>query len=115
VLLAGIAVFGTAAQAVAQRTREVGIRLALGATRGRIRTMLVNESIGPLVFGCVAGCVGAVWIRPALQLLVSGVEAIGALAWVSAAAFLVVIGAGAAFAATSKLRRIDPLEAIRSE
>ena len=116
VLLAGIAVYGTAAHGVAQRTREMGIRLALGATRRRIRTMLVRESIGPLAAGCVAGCIVATqWIRPALQSLVTAVDAIGAAACAGAAALLVMIGIVAAFAATARLRRIDPAEAIRAE
>jgi putative ABC transport system permease protein len=116
VLLAAIGVYGTVAHAAAQRTREMGIRLALGATRRRIRTMLLGESIGPLAVGCLAGClVAAQWVRPALQSLVEGVDAIGAPACTVAAALLVVIGTVAALAATAGLRRIDPAEAIRAE
>jgi hypothetical protein len=116
VLLAAIAVYGAAAAGVAQRTREMGIRVALGATRTQIRTMLVGESIGPLAVGVLAGClVAAQWMRPALESLVAGVDAIGAPACAGAAALLVLIGTAAAFAATARLRRIDPAEAIRTE
>jgi hypothetical protein len=78
--------------------------------------MLLGESIGPLAVGCLAGClVAAQWVRPALQSLVEGVDAIGAPACTVAAALLVVIGTVAALAATAGLRRIDPAEAIRAE
>jgi putative ABC transport system permease protein len=112
--LAALGIFGTAAHAVAQRSREMGIRMALGASYGRLRTMLLRESIAPVVLGAGAGIALALSAGRYLEHLVSGVRPIEA--WTCAAAALLLAAAlTAAWRATARLLAIQPAEAVRSQ
>ena len=114
-LLAAVGIFGTAAYAIAQRRREVGVRLALGASHQRVRGMLVRENLLPVLAGLVAGIFGAMESGEYLQHLVEGAHTPEPWTLIAGAAFLVLIGLAAAWAATTRVLTIDPAEAVRAE
>lgn len=114
-VLAAVGLHGLLAFTVAARTREIGIRLALGATRGHILGLVLGRTAVLTLVGVAAGLVVAVWAGRALQGLLFGVppgdaQVLGAAVVVCAAMAL----AGSVLPAARAVR-IDPLEAIRDE
>jgi predicted lysophospholipase L1 biosynthesis ABC-type transport system permease subunit len=114
-LLAVAGTFGSAAHAVAQRTREFGVRMALGSTYARVRGLLLRETVAPAAVGCGAGIALAITEGRYLGHLLSDVR--GLPAWTCALAAVVLLAATviATWAATARLRSVDPAVAIRSE
>jgi predicted permease len=114
-VLAGVGLFGFVAMTMARRTREIGIRMALGATRERLVTGLVSEQIAPVLIGLIAGAVLAAWAVRFLEAYVYELSLYDARVWIAA---LVVVGATAvAGALIPSLRgsRVDPVRALRVE
>jgi hypothetical protein len=114
-LLAALGVYGTAAYSVAQRTKEIGVRIAVGAAAGRVRAMLVRQGLTPLALGLVAGVGGAIWLGDFLRSLIFSAEPVGWLACSAAAATLLFAGGAAVWRATARVLRIDPVQALRTE
>jgi len=114
-LLAGIGVFGLLAYAVARRTGEIGIRLALGATPGRIVRMVVRESLGVVVVGIALGVPLALWGRKVAASLLEDltVHPGQSLAWGVAA--IIGVGLAASFAPARRAAAVDPMESLRHE
>ncbi len=114
VLLAGAGIYGTAVYAVAQRRREIGLRMAVGGTAGRIRAMMLRESVAPVVLGAAGGIV--LWMGAGRMLEHVVVNA--ARPWWgvwAAAMFLAAAGVGAGWAATRGIGETDAAEALRAE
>jgi putative ABC transport system permease protein len=114
-LLAAIGIFGGASYAVAQRTREIGVRIAVGAPQTRVRAMLARQSLVPLALGLVAGVGAAVLLGGSLQSLFRPIEPVGLAASTAAAGLFVLIGGAAVWRATARVTRIDPVQALRAE
>jgi putative ABC transport system permease protein len=114
-LLAGAGVYAVTAFTVALRRREIAIRAALGARVDQNLRTVVGDAVRPLVFGLAAGAAGAVAAAPALRSVLFEVEpvAAGPLSVVSAA--LLAAGLAAATIAALPIRRIDPIEALKTE
>jgi putative ABC transport system permease protein len=111
--LAGTGLYGLIAYAVAQRTREIGIRLALGATRRNVRALVVRE-LGPLVAaGLAAGLVGAAMVARVLRTFLYGVSAADPATFAGVAALLAVVSLLACYLPARRATRIDPLDALR--
>lgn len=114
-LLAGIGVYAVAASMVSARTRELGIRAALGASRRRVIGLVLRDAVPPVLAGLAAGTAGAVLLGPALSGMLFGLSPHDPVS----VAFAVATLAGAAVLATVRpaLRaaRVDPLVAIRVE
>ena len=115
VLLAAVGIFGTAAQAVAQRNHEMGIRMALGASYAGLRTMVISASLLPILFGTAAGIALSLATGQFLRHLIEDVPPPGISVSLAAAAILLSSGLIAAWNATARLLEIDPIEAIRAE
>lgn len=113
VLATGI--FGLLAMSAAQRTREVGIRIALGATRARVVGLLVREQLASLLLGLCAGALLSYW---GVQLLESQLYGIGAhdlTVWSAVAATIVVVALGATLVPALRAVQRDPIAALRTE
>ncbi len=114
-LLATAGVFGVMAYSVSRRTREIGVRIALGARPGDVLTMILGQGLRTILVGVVVGVVGALALTRTMESLLFGVTATDPLTF--AAVILLLIGA-ALMACCLPARRaanIEPMEALRYE
>jgi putative ABC transport system permease protein len=114
-LLAIIGVYGVTSYSVLQRTREMGIRLALGTTPGRLRATMLRQSSLTIGLGALAGLAMAIGFGRYLQSLVRGADS-AILATSIAAVFLTaVVAAAATWSATRHIARLDIGDVLRAE
>lgn len=114
-LLAVVATYGVASYSIAQRTHEIGVRIAVGATPLGLRGMLLRQSMAPVAAGMVVGVAGAVALGRVLQSLVATAEPTGAWVCAAAAAILLATAAAAIWTAGGRIVRMDPTAALRAE
>ena len=114
-LLAVVGIYGAASYSIAQRTHEIGVRIAVGASAGGVRGMLLRQSMLPMGCGVAAGIAGAAVLGRYLQHLIAGAEATGTWTCVAAAATLACAAALAVWTATGRIARMDPTAALRAE
>jgi putative ABC transport system permease protein len=115
VLLATIGIYGLVSFGIAQRTREIGVRIALGAEQAAILKMIVREAIVLVCAGLLAGCVLVLALGRSVGALVYGLEP-GDPATLLAAALLVAAAAlGASVVPARRAARLDPMAALRFE
>ena len=114
-LLAAIGLYGVLAFTVAQRTREIGLRMALGAASDNVRGMVLRQVAGMLLIGGAMGVLAALGLGRASQSLLFGME--GNDPWVVAAvgALLAGIALGAGYLPARRASRVDPMKALRYE
>jgi ABC-type antimicrobial peptide transport system permease subunit len=113
--LAALGLYGVLAYSVAQRSREIGLRVALGAPTSRIRTMVLKQVARMAVIGVVVGVVAAWLLGRAAQNLLFGVEAGDPLALVAAAAVVAAVTLGAAYIPARRAAHVDPMSVLRYE
>jgi putative ABC transport system permease protein len=114
-LLAALGIYGVLAYFVSQRSRELGIRIALGARPMELCGLVVAEGLKPVVAGGLAGIAGAMALTTLMQTLLFGVERIDLTSYVMAVAALAVITASACAVPSLKAMKADPLVALREE
>jgi putative ABC transport system permease protein len=112
-VMAALGVFGVLAYVVSQRTRELGIRLALGAAPARLRRMVVAEGIRLAVVGVGLGVAGALALNGSIRGMLYGVKGTDPLTYVSVAALLLAVGVIASWIPAMRSTRIDPVETLR--
>jgi predicted permease len=114
-LLASIGLYGVTAYAVAQRTNEIGIRIALGAGRARVLWMVLRDAVILVGIGIVIGILGALASTRLASSLLFGLGAtdLGTMAWAALILCLVAIFAG--YLPARKAARLDPSHALRYE
>ena len=114
-LLAVVGVYGVMSSLVSQGTRDIGVRLALGAQARDILALIVRQGMGLAAAGMLLGLAGALALTRVMNSLLFGVSATDALTFVSVA----IVLAGAAFAATvvpaTRASRVDPVVSLREE
>jgi putative ABC transport system permease protein len=115
ILLAAVGIYGTAAYSIAQRTHEMGVRMAIGASYQRIRGMTLNESLVPIVAGTAVGIAGSIASGRYLAHLLENAARPALWTCTIAAGFLLLTGLLAAWSATARVLSIDPADAIRAE
>lgn len=113
--LAAIGLFGVIAYAVTQQTRDIGIRMALGATAMSVVRQMVARGIALVVAGSVLGIAGVWYFGRASQALLFGVDAMDLRSLMMAIALLGVTGILAAWLPARRAARVDPLVALRAE
>jgi ABC-type antimicrobial peptide transport system permease subunit len=114
-LLAAVGLYGVLAYTVAQRTREIGLRMALGAGADRVRGMVLRQVTRMLVVGGILGILAALALGKAAGSLLFGLE--GHDPWVVAAVTVVlaVVALGAGYIPALRASRVDPMQALRYE
>ena len=115
VLLAFVGLYGVLAYAVARRTREIGVRAALGAPRAVLVRMVVWEGLVLTLLGVAVGVPCSLAASRLLRSSLFGLEASNLPALVSAAVFVVFVGATAALVPAIRASRVDPITALRVE
>jgi ABC-type antimicrobial peptide transport system permease subunit len=114
-LLAAAGLYGTVSFLVARRTREIGVRMALGADRGRVAGEVLRYTLRLVAAGVVMGLVGVLVLRRfTVSLLYSGPPD-DALPLLGAAIVLLIVAGLATLAPARRATQVDPMEAIRAE
>ena len=101
--------------AVAQRTREIGIRSALGARRADVLRLVVGESMRRVVIGLAAGLLGALGLARLLSSQLYGVGAVDSFTFIATPLILGTVALVASLVPARRATRVDPLVALRSE
>ena len=114
-VMAAIGVYGVAAYAIAQRTREIGVRMALGAARRDIRRLVVSQTLRPTLFGIAAGVAAALMLTRFIAAMVYGVTPLDATTFVASIVVIVAVALAATWIPARRAMRIDPLAALRYE
>jgi len=114
-LLAAVGLYGVMAYVVARRTREIGIRMALGATQQNVAWMILREIIGMLAVGLGIGLIAAYGIGRVVESQLFGVKAGDPVVFVIAAGLLVAVALLAGWLPSRKAANVDPMVALRYE
>jgi hypothetical protein len=115
VVLAAIGLYGVMTHRVAQDTREIGIRVALGATGSRIGRSVVARGLALTIAGTALGLGGAVWATHIVESQLYGVSRLDPASFVAGAAVLIAIGVAACVVPMRRALAVDPMTAIRAD
>lgn len=114
-LLTMVGVYGVIGHSVSQRTAEIGLRMALGASRGEILRMVLSHGMAPVLAGVAAGLVGSVLVTRFLASLLYGVSVTDGLTFVVAPTLLVATALVASYVPARRAIGVDPGLALRGE
>jgi predicted permease len=114
-LIVGTGVLGVMAMTTTGRVREIGIRMALGATARGVVSQLLREQITSVMLGIVAGGLAAAWATKLLTSYLYKTEPTDAIAWAAAATAILLVAFAGAFVPARRASRIDPVKALRVE
>lgn len=112
--LSALGLYGVIAYSVGQRTREIGIRMAVGAQRGEVLQLILRGGLRLIMLGVIFGLLGSLALTRVLQSQLFGVTAHDPLIFAGIAALLVVVGAVACLLPALRATRIDPVSALRA-
>lgn len=114
-LLASIGMFGVISYSVAQRTREIGVRMALGARRGAVLAMVIGQALRLAAIGIAVGVVAALAVTRLMSSFLYGVRAADPLTFAAVSALLAAVVLAASFIPARRAARVDPIIALRHE
>jgi predicted permease len=112
-LLAAVGLYGVLAYSVAQRTREIGVRMALGASSGNVQRMVLRQVGTMVAVGAAVGAVGAFGLGRAARSLLYGLEGHDPVVFVSAVLLLAAVAFGAGWVPARRASRTAPMRALR--
>jgi predicted permease len=115
VALASIGVYGVLSYAVSQRTQEIGVRMALGASRQRVFGLIVAQGARLAVVGILCGVVAAAGVTRVIKSLLYNVSATDPVSFLVTAAFLALVAVVAAWVPARRATAVDPMIALRAE
>ena len=113
-LLASLGVYSVVSYLVTQRTREIGVRVALGAQRGDVLRLVVGEGLRLAIVGIGVGAAGSLLLTKLLRGLVYGVSTTDPVAFASVLILLTVVASVAAYLPARRAARVDPIQVLRS-
>jgi ABC-type antimicrobial peptide transport system permease subunit len=113
--LAVLGLYGVVSYAVGQRTREFGLRIALGADRGRIVRLVLGDGVRLASAGVGAGLLGALWITQMLEGLLFGTRPQDPVTFLGVAALLAMVALVACYVPARRASRVHPAETLRAE
>jgi len=113
--LAAVGIYGVISYSVAQRTREVGIRMALGARTIDVLNLVVRDGLKLVLVGIVVGVAGALFLTRLMTALLFGVTATDAVIYVTVALGLTIVALIACCIPARRATKVDPLVALRFE
>ena len=114
-ILAGVGVYGVMAYSVSQRTQEIGVRMALGATTQSVFRLVLGQALKLVAFGVVAGLIVAALVAQLLETLLFQTEPLDPVTFSLTAAVLIVVATLASYVPARRSTRIAPIEALRAE
>jgi ABC-type antimicrobial peptide transport system permease subunit len=114
-ILAAVGIYGVLAGAVAQRTKEIGVRMAVGAARVQIVRMILRWGLTIAASGIAIGLVAAVALSPVLEALLFGVTSRDPVTYVIVGATLAAVALFACYVPAARATKIDPLIALRGD
>jgi ABC-type antimicrobial peptide transport system permease subunit len=114
-LLAAVGLYGVLAYSVAQRTREIGVRMALGADARNVRVMVLRQVSVMMLVGGVIGLVGALGLGRAASSLLYGMQGADPVVFALALAALMLVALGAGYVPARRASEVDPVQALRYE
>ncbi len=113
--ITAVGIYGVVGYGVTQRTKEIGIRVALGARVGGVLRLVLAENIASIVIGLIIGIGLSVALTRMVSSFLFGVSAVDTVAFGAASAILLLVGTAAALIPASRATRVDPVIALRSE
>jgi len=114
-LLTVLGVYGLLAYSVIQRTREIGVRMALGATRGGVLTMVLKRAMRLVIMGLIIGLAGAAGESYLVQTMLYCVHPDNVLLAAAACCLILLTSLVAAYLPARRAAAVDPIQALRSE
>jgi predicted permease len=114
-VLAAVGLYGLMAHAVTRRTREIGIRMALGAQRGRVLWLILSDATVMVLIGAVVGIPAALAVTKYTESLLYGITARDPLSMALATALLIAVAVGASYLPARRATKVDPMVALRYE
>ncbi|HSQ30894.1 MAG TPA: ABC transporter permease [Gemmatimonadaceae bacterium] len=114
-LLAVLGIYGVISYSVSQRTRELGIRIALGASHDRVLRLVLGQGLTLTVTGVIIGLIGAFWLTRLLSALLFGIQPTDAITFGGVAVVMLGVASLASYLPARRAARVDPVIAMRAE
>jgi putative ABC transport system permease protein len=114
-LLGAVGIYGVMSYLVSQRTQEMGVRLALGASPTSVLALVVRRGAVMAGFGAVVGVLAAMWATKPLGALLYGVSATDPVTFITVPILFLVVAVFASYAPARRATRVDPVRALRAD